>query len=530
MFTVGLALLALSLFAGASMSIAIPSGVQIFAWIATIWSGRPVFKTPFLFAIGFILVFVLGGLSGVMVAAVPFNRQVHDTYFIVAHFHYVLIGGVVFPIFAALYYWMSIFSGRLLSERLGRWNFWLVFVGFNVAFFPQHIVGLLGMPRRYYTYPAGFGWEGLNLASTVGAYILGVGVALFVWNVVWSAFLGRGERVPGDPWGSGTLDFAASSPPGDVGYRHIPIVRGRYPMWEQDALDRGDPRYERITRGLAEYPKSWRAALVTSVLDGEPQAVMRMSGPSWWPFIFAIMITVVYAGTLFDWYVVMVLGLVGCIVSIVAWLWPSKDERELPEVDPDGTVHGLPVYVNGPRAVGWWAMAIVLLILAVVLGCLVFSYYYLRVGAAAWPPPDVELPDLGLAGVATAVLLLSAAGMWRAVAAIRRGDPRGLRLALGLSWALAIAFVGLQAFEYGRLGFGPSGHAYGSLFYTLAGTITTLAVGALIMGGVVQAQAWLGYFSARRFLAVENAALYWYFLAASWTITAAVLYLTPHLL
>ncbi len=175
MFAVGLALMALGLFAGASMSIAVPSGVQVFAWLGTIWSGRPVMKTPFLFVIGFILVFVLGGLTGVMVAAVPFNLQVHDTYFVVAHFHYVLVGGVVFPIFAALYYWMPVLTGRLLSERLGRWSFGLIFVRFNVAFFPMHISGLLGMPRRYYTYPADFGLSGLNLTSTIGTVVLAAG-------------------------------------------------------------------------------------------------------------------------------------------------------------------------------------------------------------------------------------------------------------------------------------------------------------------------------------------------------------------
>src|SRR5690606_28966038 len=161
---------------------AIASGTQIFAWIATLWRSRPRFKTPLLFSLGFIVIFMLGGVTGVMVASLPLDAQVHDTHFVVAHFHYVLIGGVVFPIFAGLYYWMPLLAGRLLDERLGRWNFWITFIGFNLTFFPMHISGLLGMPRRVYTYQAGQGIGGYNLLSTVGSYLLAVGFLLFFIN------------------------------------------------------------------------------------------------------------------------------------------------------------------------------------------------------------------------------------------------------------------------------------------------------------------------------------------------------------
>ena len=157
-------------FAASSLLIASPSCVQIFAWIATIWTGRPVWRTPLLYVVGFILIFVMGGVTGTMVGAVPFDLQVHDSFFVVAHFHYVLIGGVVFPFYAMLYYWLPKVTGRLLSERLGKWNFWLMFVSFHVAFFPMHFLGLLGMPRRVYTYEAGLGWNALNLVSTIGAW------------------------------------------------------------------------------------------------------------------------------------------------------------------------------------------------------------------------------------------------------------------------------------------------------------------------------------------------------------------------
>src|SRR5919106_961813 len=191
MFSTGLPPIVLTLFAIASMMIAIPSGVQVFAWLATIWHGRPVWKTPFLFIIGFLVLFVFGGITGVMTAMVPFDWQVHDSYFVVAHFHYVLVGGMVFPLFGSFYYWAPAFSRRPLSERLGKWAFWLMFIGFNVTFFPMHLTGLMGMPRRVYTYPAGPGWDVLNLISTLGAFILFFGILIFAVNVILSLRKGK---------------------------------------------------------------------------------------------------------------------------------------------------------------------------------------------------------------------------------------------------------------------------------------------------------------------------------------------------
>ena len=239
MFVTGLPRLGESFFTASSMAIAIPAGIQIFCWLATLWDGKPVFKTPLLFVIGFIVTFVIGGLTGVMVASVPFDTQVHDTYFVVAHFHYVLIGGAVFPLLGAVYYWFPKITGRMMSERLGRWSFWLIFVGFNLTFFPMHILGLQGMPRRIYTYQPDMPWHGLNLFVSGCALILTAGFLVFFIDAIRSAR--RGEPAGDNPWDAPTLEWATSSPPPSYNFAFIPVVEGSNPLWEQrETLAVGD--------------------------------------------------------------------------------------------------------------------------------------------------------------------------------------------------------------------------------------------------------------------------------------------------
>src|SRR5688572_18492414 len=234
MFTTGIPALSLSFFSAASMAVSLPSGIQIFAWIATIASGRLRWATPSLFVLGFLFIFTLGGLTGVMVAMVPFDWQAHDTYFVVAHLHYVLIGGMVFPLFAAIYYWAPAFSSRPLSERLGRWTFALMFVGFNVAFFPMHIAGLNGMPRRVYTYPDMLGWGVLNLISTIGAFMFAAGVGVFLIDLIRNMRPGLSEHA-GNRWKAGTLEWMPNHP---FGLRSIPAVTSRQPLWDQPDIEK----------------------------------------------------------------------------------------------------------------------------------------------------------------------------------------------------------------------------------------------------------------------------------------------------
>jgi cytochrome c oxidase subunit 1 len=228
MFATGAVLL--PFFSALSLLIAVPTGIKFFNWIGTMWRGKLTFEAPMLFAVGFLLMFLLGGLTGVMLAQPPVDFHVTDTYFVVAHMHYVLFGGSVFAVFAAIYYWFPKFTGRRLNEKLARVHFALMFVGFNLTFFPQHELGLRGMPRRIATYTGDQHWSFLNLLSSTGAYILGVAMLPFLWNV-WISWR-RGEPAGPNPWGAGTLEWATSSPPPDHNFDSLPPIRSERPVWD----------------------------------------------------------------------------------------------------------------------------------------------------------------------------------------------------------------------------------------------------------------------------------------------------------
>jgi cytochrome c oxidase subunit I len=317
MFATGLPRVGYSFYTAASMSVAIPTGLQIFCWLATMWDGRPRFQVPMLYVVGFIVTFVIGGLSGVIIAAVPLDLQLHDTYFIVAHFHYVLIGGAVFPLLGALTYWFPKMTGRMMSETLGKISFWLIFLGFQLAFFPMHFAGLLGMPRRVYTYPAGLGLELPNLLSTIGAFVVATAVLLFVINAVESLF--RGAIAPDNPWDAAGLEWATSSPPPTYNFEHIPVVESRTPLW--DAAGELP-----VVTGLRVDEKE---LLLTTVVAAIPDLREPVPQPSVWPFISAIATAVLFIASIFSPWAVL-FGAVPVGIALTAWFWP-KDMKRTPE-------------------------------------------------------------------------------------------------------------------------------------------------------------------------------------------------------
>jgi cytochrome c oxidase subunit 1 len=314
MFATGIPMLQGSFFTAASVVIAIPTGVQIFCWIATIWTGQPRINTAMYYLIGFFFIFIIGGMTGVMIASVPLDWQLHDTFFIVAHLHYVLIGGAVFPLLGAVYHWFPKVTGRLMSERLGKIGFWLTFIGMNVTFFPMHILGMWGMPRRVYTYLDGLGWNGMNLLSTIGAYILAVGVLLFIVNVLASAR--SGQAAGNDPWGADTLEWATTSPPQPYGFVRIPIVHGRSALWTRSPGD-GD---------VVGLKTDERQVLITSVIDAVPQQQHKDPAPTYAALLSGIGVGVTFIGAMFS----PMAFLIGALVTgvfLIYWGYPRGDAK-----------------------------------------------------------------------------------------------------------------------------------------------------------------------------------------------------------
>ncbi|HEX5368013.1 MAG TPA: cytochrome c oxidase subunit I [Dehalococcoidia bacterium] len=513
MFATGLPQLSLAFFGAASLLITFPSAVQIFAWIATIWDGKVVWRTPMLFMIGFMVVFIMGGITGVMFAVVPFDWQATDTYFVVAHFHYVLFGGAVFPIFGGLYYFLPKITGRMLNEKLGITSFALIFVGFNLTFFPQHIVGLMGMPRRIYTYPADLGWTAYNMASTIGSFILALGILVFVIDYILS--LQHGELAGDDPWGANTLEWATTSPPAEYNFAKIPIVTSRDPLWDNTALfDRGL---------LADPPKGEvRETIGTSVLDADVEHTMEMPAESPAPLIVAFGLLLLAYSVLPDltWVDIIIAIVAGITIvwGLLTWLWPEKPKHP-EQKEPEGM-----------NNVGWWGMALLVLTEAVLFSTLLTSYLYLRSGNDIWPLGGIEKPKLLEPAIGTALLLGSSIPMFWAEWGIKRDSQLLLRSGLFLAWLLGVGFIVLTAHEYIHEEFSINTNVYASLFFFITGLHLLHVIGGVTLNGYAQVRAWLGHYTARSHLSMSNVALYWHFVDVVWIGVVSVVYMSPHIL
>jgi cytochrome c oxidase subunit I+III len=469
MFTTGMPRLSVGFFSAASMAVSVPAGIQVFSWIATFATGKPRFNTPTLFVLGGLFTFVLGGLTGVMVAMVPFDWQAHDTHFIVAHLHYVLIGGMLFPLFATFYYWMGMTSRRALSERLGKWIFWLMFAGMQVTFLPMHLTGFMGMPRRVYTYLPGRDWEITNMISTVGAFVLAAGVLLFVIDLARN-FRFTVEDDAGNFYHGGTLEWL---PTGLYSTRSIPVVRSRQPLWDDPQL------CEDVEQGRYFLPGSatgHRETLITSPLRAEPQYLQIMPGPSPWPLLaaiftagFFILLTIQAYGA----------GLVSGLIAIpcvLRWLWETDRPVAVERADIGAGIK-VPTYVTGPGTHGWWAMIILLIVIGMIFLMTIFSYLYLwGIHPGFWrSPPDVTwlVPILAGYGAAAAVAFF---GRWMLAREKTRLWTPGVLIVVAAG-TLAAGF-GVDWWSWRGSGLEPTASGQGATVYAfllLQGILTAIA-------------------------------------------------------
>ena len=518
MFTTGLPGVSLALFSAASQAIAIPTGVQFFCFIATLLVGRVVSSVPMLFVIGGLATFVFGGLTGVMVALAPFDFQAHDTYFVVGHLHTVLIGGTIFPIVAGFYYFFPFATGKQLSARLGRIAFWLMLVGFNVTFVPMHLTGLRGMVRRTFTYQEGLGFEGLNLVSSIGAFILAAGILVFVWDVVRPKR--REPYSKRNPWSAGTLEWLAEMPGKPWGVRSIPEIDSRYPLWDQPNF-MNDVDAGRFYLPDAEEGK--RETLVTTTIDADPVQCLRVGGNTFLPLYAALFTGGIFIFSTYHWWWLAFASAILALATILKWLWTGTALIPEKPVKNVGLGLTLPIYVSGSASVGWWAMFITMLGDMTAFVSIVFGYFFYWTARDDFPPDPTPGPGLSWPGVALALIL----GAWLLTCLARRlnrRDASGVFHAV-LATAIACGVAGSAALLAGPwlTGLDPQRRAYDATVWMLV-IWTVVHIGAgIIMQLYCMARRVARRMDARHDMDIVNVTLYWHFAAITAVITIAVI-------
>jgi cytochrome c oxidase subunit I+III len=501
MFATGISTTTLAFFAAASMAVVIPSTIQVFAWLFTVNLGTPLFRTPLLFIGGFIVFFVLGGLTGIMFAAIPFDQAATDTYFVVAHFHFIIFGAAVFPLFGGIYYWFPKVTGRLYDERLGKVSFAVIFAGTLLTFFPMHIVGLLGMTRRVYTYDAGLGWDVYNLLETIGGFILAAGILLILANLVvsWRRNVPAGR----DPFNGGTLEWTVPSPPPHYNFAVVPTVTSAYPNW--DAADRAHD-VEKLQHGESVLADGHQTPTST-VNDALADPIAEMPSESPWPIVVAVAVTAAFFMLLTTHVLVAAACVAITLLALLAW---HGDERER-------------AFSAGwlARPNGWWGMALFVAAEATLFGTLIGSYVYLRFRNVHWPPAGIAKPAVLVPVLLTAALVVSAIPVQLAWRAGRAGRTKASWRFLATGFALQLGYFVWQVHDWVDAihDAPPSQSTYSSIVTTMLG----FGHAHVLLGLLIDA--WLLVQLARRLtpyrlVGLQSAALYWWVVSA---ISVAVL-------
>ena len=526
MFTLGIPALAQAFFSAASMLVGIPTGVQLFAWIATLWTGRPVWRAPMLWIGAFLTVFVAGGLTGVMLALVPFNWQVHDTHFVVAHFHYVLVGGMLFPLLAGIYYWLPHFSGRMPSERLSKIGFWITFIGFNGTFLVMHWTGLMGMPRRVYTYDSGLGWDIPNLVSSVFSFMMAFGIATVLLDIALHFRFGR--KAPPNPWNAGTMEWAMPLPPPSYNFASQASLPMLEPLWAEPSLP------DTIAQGkhaLANADHGRREMLGTDPISAQVREVILLPTSSWLPLVSGLMLSALCILLLLKQYGLAVAVAVATVVVLLRWSWLNGAHPTM----RGGETHGLPAGLrlhpqtfDGP---GLWGMRLTVLADAALYVSLVFAWFFLWTVAPSFKPP-AESP-IGLWPL-LGVTLAFGAGQLMLDAALRRlrkvrdaGNDAGLSRCLAL--VAGFGFAGSAALAT-LLAAAPLHPTLGAHDATLAFTLIFLlahCVLASVLAGLQALRVRRGYVGAHAPFEIAVVAPFWRFVTGALAVAWAAFALLP---
>jgi cytochrome c oxidase subunit I len=505
MFATGMGPVADSAFSITSMLIAIPTGVKIFSWIATVWGGRLRFTTAMLFALGFILEFTIGGLSGIMHASAPVDLEQTDTYIVVAHFHYVLFGGVLMGILAGWYYYFPKVSGRLMNETLGKWQFWITAWAFNATFFPMHFLGEWGMPRRIYTYAPHMGWDFWNKWESINAFILGCAFLIFFINIAWSWL--NGEPAGADPWDARTLEWSTPSPPPVYNFVNAPEVSSRDAFWVEKYGDVEASGLEGEGRTYLPEP-----------VNEEVVSKIHIPDASLFPILIALGIAVMGVGMLVEWYRLV---LIGAGLLVFAAISMSFEYINWGEDNPH-QVHESFLGLDN-RKLGLWSF--------IGSECVFFASListYMVYKSRNLGGPDADILNIPLTSFSTFILLMSSLLMVLALAAYQRNDKFW-----GAFWLLGTAFFGLiflggQVYEFSDFylqGMHYNTNLFSQCFYTLVGFhgfhvligVTWLLV--LAVAGI------LGKIDSKRAIAVEVCGLYWHFVDIVWVVIFTLIYL-----